>query len=57
MNRCLLTGIACSLLIAGELLAQEPLQSGPPVGARNNRNGFYPNWVAGPCAGQHLCPV
>jgi hypothetical protein len=58
MNRRLLAGVACSLfLITGALVAQELLQSGPPVGAANNRRGFYPNWVAGPCAGQNLCPV
>lgn len=34
-----------------------PLKSGPPAGARNNRRGFSPRWVAGFCAGQHCCPV
>src|SRR5947207_14051040 len=34
MNRSLLAGVTCSLfVIAGGLLAQEPLRSGPPVGA------------------------
>jgi hypothetical protein len=58
MNRSLLAGVACSLVvIAGDLSAQEPLRSGPPVGAPNNRRGFSPQWVTGPCAGKHLCPV
>ena len=58
MNRSLLAGVAYSLfVIAGELIAQEPLRSGPQVGAPNNRRGFSPNWVTGPCAGEHLCPV
>jgi hypothetical protein len=58
MSRCLLTGVACSFLaFAGDLIAGEPLRSGPPVGAANNRSGFSPNWVTGPCSGQHLCPV
>jgi hypothetical protein len=45
------------LLLASLAQAADPLQSGPPVGARNNRSGFYPNWVTGPNAGQRLCPV
>ena len=36
---------------------EEPLKSGPPVGARNNRGGFIPNLVAGPGAGERRCPV
>ena len=37
--------------------ADGPLRSGPPVGARNDRDGFCPKWVTGPCAGKRLCPV
>jgi hypothetical protein len=58
MPQRLLAGAACAfLLLAGPMQAANPLQSGPPVGARNNRSGFYPNWVTGPWAGQRLCPV
>jgi len=45
MSRCLLAGVACSLLVfSGGLNAVEPLQSGPPVGAVNKtprRLGAY----------------
>jgi hypothetical protein len=44
-------------LLGGNLLAWDPLKSGPPVGADNNRSGFRPAYVAGPSAGQKLCPV
>jgi hypothetical protein len=58
MHRCLLTGVACSLLVfAGDLIATEPLRSGPPIGSPNDRDGFTPKWVTGPCAGKRLCPV
>ncbi len=57
MNRCLLVGVVFSLVFAADLIAQEPLRSGPPVEAPNNRRGFTPKWVTGLCAGQHLCPV
>jgi hypothetical protein len=52
--------IACAalaVLLGGNALAQEPLKSGPPVGAKNNRSGFLPQHVAGPTAGKRLCPV
>ena len=53
-----LAGATCALLLlAGPILADNPLRSGPPVGSRNNRRGFFPQWVTGPCAGQSLCPV
>jgi hypothetical protein len=53
-----LAGAACAvLLLTGTLQADTPLRSGPQVGARNNRNGFYPQWVTGPEAGNRLCPV
>jgi hypothetical protein len=58
MSRCLLAGVACSLLVfAGDLNASEPLRSGPQVGSHNDRDGFVPKWVTGPCAGKRLCPV
>jgi hypothetical protein len=58
MNRYLLAGVACSLLVlAGDLIAQAPMKSGPQAGDRNNRRGFSPTWVTGPCSGKHLCPV
>jgi hypothetical protein len=53
-----LAGAACVLLLlAGSTQADPPLQSGPPVGSTNNRGGFFPKWVTGPCAGKQLCPV
>jgi len=58
MPRSLLAAVTCSVLVlTADLNASEPLQSGPPVGAKNNRRGFTPKWITGPCAGQHLCPV
>lgn len=51
-----LTAVAV-LLLAGSGPAEEPLKSGPQVGARNNRGGFYPNFVAGPFSGEDRCPV
>jgi hypothetical protein len=48
----------CALLVvAGGAPASTPLRSGPPVGSPNNRSGFLPTWVTGPCAAQRLCPV
>ena len=46
-----------ALLLTSSGLAETPLKSGPQVGERNNRRGFYPQWVAGPAAGQRRCPV
>jgi hypothetical protein len=46
-----------ALLLASSGLAEDSLKSGPQVGERNNRRGFYPNWIAGPAAGQRRCPV
>ena len=45
------------LLLGGNGPAEGPLTSGPPVGARNNRRGFFPQFVTGPLAGQRRCPV
>lgn len=58
MTPRLLAGSAVALMmLAGALPADGPVRSGPQVGDRNNRSGFFPRWVTGPCAGQHLCPV
>jgi len=45
------------VLLAGSAPAADDLKSGPPVGAENDRSGFRPQFVAGPSAGQRLCPV
>jgi hypothetical protein len=55
--RLIASAALASFLLAGSLQAWEPLRSGPQVGAKNNRTGFFPNHVAGPAAGQRLCPV
>jgi hypothetical protein len=46
-----------AVLLGSPVQAEDPLKSGPPVGARNNRSGFFPQHVAGPTAGQRRCPV
>jgi hypothetical protein len=43
------------VLLAGSVVAADDLKSGPPVGARNNRSGFRPQFVTGP--GERRCPV
>src|SRR5260370_6896172 len=45
------------VLLGGGILSAEELKSGPPVGAKNHRTGFLPQFVAGPAAGETLCPV
>jgi hypothetical protein len=53
-------GIITSTALAAMLFAGvpiEPLKSGPPIGARNNRGGFFPQLVSGPGAGERRCPV
>jgi hypothetical protein len=58
MTARLIAGAALGvLLLADGGPAQEPLKSGPPVGAENDRSGFRPQFVAGPSAGKSLCPV
>jgi hypothetical protein len=57
LGAVLLAGAALAALPADNALAEGPLKSGPPVGARNNRRGFVPQFVAGPLAGQRRCPV
>ena len=44
-----------AILFGGSLQVEQPLRSGPPVGAKNNRNGFRPQFVARP--GEQRCPV
>jgi hypothetical protein len=55
--RLIATALLAAVLLGGNVQADDPLKSGPPVGARNNRSGFYPQHVTGPTAGQRLCPV
>ena len=55
--RLIATAALAALLLAGNGFAEEPLKSGPPVGARNNKGGFYPQFVAGPGTGERRCPV
>ena len=58
MNTRIIVGVALvGLLLAGNGSADEALKSGPPVGARNNRGGFFPQLVTGPGAGERRCPV
>jgi hypothetical protein len=56
-SRLIATAALGALLFAGTGLAENPLRSGPQVGERNNRRGFFPQWVAGPAAGERRCPV
>ena len=54
----LLAGAALAALLLGAgAPAKGPLTSGPPVGERNNRSAFFPQFVTGPLAGQSRCPV
>ena len=55
----MLVSTACLVvaLVGGDLKAKMPLRSGPAVGTENERSGFRPTFVAGPSAGQRLCPV
>ena len=55
MSPRLIAGTALAIMLAGNVLADNPLKSGPPVGARNNRSGFRPQFVTGP--GERRCPV
>jgi len=55
--RLMASAALAALLLAGTVLAEDPLKSGPQVGARNNRRGFVPQFVAGPDVGDPHCPV
>jgi hypothetical protein len=57
MNQRLIASAALVLLFGGNVQADKPLKSGPPVGAENDRGGFRPQFVAGPSVGARLCPV
>ena len=58
MTPRLIAGAALAvLLLGGDVQAEEPLKSGPPVGTPNNRGRFEPQFVTGPFAGQDRCPV
>jgi hypothetical protein len=56
-SRLIASAALAALLFSGTGLADERLKSGPPVGSRNNRGGFYPQLVTGPGAGERRCPV
>ena len=56
MNTFLASAVMSAALMVGPY-PEAPLKSGPPVGAKNNRGGFFPNLVAGPGAGERRCPV
>jgi hypothetical protein len=53
--RLLLGAVLAAALLGGPVPADGPLKSGPPVGAKNNRSGFFPEFVTGP--GKPRCPV
>jgi hypothetical protein len=55
--RLITSAAVAALLLAGATPAEQPLKSGPQVGARNNRSGFLPQFVAGPGTGERRCPV
>jgi len=53
--RLIVSASLAAILLGGAVHADDPLKSGPPVGAKNNRSGFRPEFVTGP--GQRRCPV
>jgi hypothetical protein len=53
--RFIVCAALAALLLGGAVQAEDPLKSGPPVGAKNNRSGFRPQFVTGP--GERRCPV
>ena len=57
VRRLIASAALTALLLSGNVLADDPLKSGPQVGTNNDRRGFRPQWVAGPAAGQNRCPV
>jgi len=52
-----LTVTLAIILLCGRVQAADPLKSGPQVGAKNDRSGFVPKFVAGAGAGERMCPV
>ncbi len=56
-SRLIASAALAALLMGGNVRAEDPLKSGPQVGAKNNRSGFLPQFVTGPLAGQRRCPV
>ena len=56
-QRLIARAALAAVLFGASVQADQPLKSGPPVGAANDRSGFRPQFVAGPSAGQRLCPV
>jgi hypothetical protein len=56
-SRLIVSTVVAVVLLASDGPAAGPVQSGPPVGAANNRSGFFPQFVAGPSAGKSMCPV
>jgi hypothetical protein len=55
--RLIASAALAAILLAGAAPPPLPLTSGPPVGAKNDRSGFLPQYVAGAFAGDHRCPV
>jgi len=53
--RLIASAVLAAVLLGGHVQANNPLKSGPSVGARNDRSGFKPQFVTGP--GQPRCPV
>jgi hypothetical protein len=53
--RLIVSAALAAVLLGGNVQADNPLKSGPQVGARNDRSGFRPQFVTGP--GQPRCPV
>ncbi len=57
MTPRLIASAALIAVLLGAAPPPAPLASGPPIGAKNNRSGFFPQYVAGAFAGEHRCPV
>jgi hypothetical protein len=55
--RLIASAALAAFLLGGSGRAEEPLRSGPAVGAENDRRGFVPQYVTGPLVGQRRCPV
>jgi hypothetical protein len=57
MSQRIFAYAAVAAILVSNVHAENPLKSGPPVGAENDRDGFRPQFVAGPSTGKRLCPV